>query len=149
MGVEKGLVFEDITANIRYMDEKQHARSKFLLPDKLETLIKACENTKAKYYMPALISLGAEHGASRQEALSLYWGDIDFDYGGTGLITFYRTKNETRRTQHLMPRTREHLLKWRDHVQTMRRRNGIHEASSDFVFSRLDGAPIKWLSHME
>ena len=143
IGLEEGSITEDVAGNIRYLSEKEHSRTKFLLPTKLEDLIKACESTKAKYYMPALIALGSEHGVSKQEALSLCWADIDSDYEGVGLITFYRTKNGARRTQHLMPRTRKYLLKWREHVKLMRRKKGINQISSDFVFSRLDGEPIK------
>ncbi len=59
--------------------------------------------------MPALIYLGAEHGASKQEALSLLWKDINFDYKGVGLIKLFRSKNTHKRTELLMPRTREAL----------------------------------------
>jgi len=44
--------------------------------------------------MPSLILLGAEHGASRQEALWLKWRDIDFEYEGIGLIRLFRNKNK-------------------------------------------------------
>jgi integrase len=46
----------------------------------------------------------------KQEILSLRWRDIDFDYGGTGLIRFYRTKNSLEHTGFLMPRTKDALL---------------------------------------
>ena len=57
--------------------------------------------------MPALILLGAEHGVSRQEALSLEWGDIDFDFQDKGLIKLFRNKNKKERTEYLMPRTKK------------------------------------------
>ena len=66
--------------------------------------------------MPALIYLGAEHGASKQEALSLLWKDINFDYKGVGLIKLFRSKNTHKLTELLMPRTREALLAWKDHL---------------------------------
>ena len=42
--------------------------------------------------MPSLIYLGAEHGTSKQEALSLQWKDINFDYKGRGLSVFFAPK---------------------------------------------------------
>ncbi len=53
-----------------------------------------------------------EHGASKQEALSLLWDHIDFDFEEIGLIRFFRTKNGMERTEFLMPRTKEAFLKW-------------------------------------
>lgn len=47
---------------------------------------------KAKFYLPALILLGAEHGASRQEALSLKWADVNFSFKEIGVIRFFRSK---------------------------------------------------------
>lgn len=93
--------------------------------------------------MPALILLGAEHGTSRQEALSLKWSDINFDFDEQGMIQLFRTKNSQRRTVFLMPRTRQALLDWREHLRQMRERRNITDIKSDHVFCRLDGTPFK------
>ena len=136
-------VQEDPVAGIPYLSEKAHERTRFNNPQELDRLIEACQVVKARFYLPALIYLGAEHGASRQEALDLKWSDIDFDFQGSGLITFYRRKNKTRRTHFLMPRTKEALLAWRKHQDWMRHRKKIKHVSSDFVFCRLNGTPIQ------
>jgi integrase len=95
------------------------------------------------YYIPALILLGAEHGASKKESLSLLWEDIDFEFEGRGLIHLFRTKNGHERTEYLMPRIREALLEWRSHVDYMRHRKKIILVRDDYVFCRLNGQPIK------
>ena len=96
-----------------------------------------------KKLLPALILLGAEHGASKQESLDLRWSDIDFDFEGIGLIAFYRTKNRQERTVYLMPRTKQALLEWRKHQEWMRHRKGIKGKGPGLVFCRLDGTPLK------
>jgi len=93
--------------------------------------------------MPSLIYLGAEHGASKQEALSLRWKDINFDYKDTGLIRLFRTKNTHERTELLMPRTRQALISWQAHLEWMRKRKRIDLTSDEYVFCRLNGVPIK------
>ena len=75
--------------------------------------------------MPAIIYLGAEHGAAKQEILSLKWSDIDFEFKGRGLIKFYRTKNKRKRTEFLMPRTKQALLDWKDHLEHTRDRINV------------------------
>ena len=142
-GLGLNAVIEDVTEGIPYLSEKAHERNQFLLPAKLDTLIKATHKTKAKFYMPAIVYLGAEHGASKQEILSLRWSDIDFDYAGTGLIRLFRTKNGRERTEFLMPRTKNALLNWQDHLKWMRYRRKIETVQSDHVFCHLNGAPIK------
>jgi integrase len=142
-GLEIRAVLEDPAAEISYLSEKDHERNKFLLPSEIDMLIEASEKTRAKFYMPALIYLGAEHGASKQEALSLEWSDIDFEFDGIGIIRFFRTKNSRKRTEYLMPRTREALLDWRDHLKWMRHRRKITTIKSNHVFCRLDGTPLK------
>jgi len=143
-GLEVRGVLEDCAAEIGYLSEKEHERNRFLLPDELEKLITSCQQLKAgKFYMPAIIYLGAEHGASRQEALSLAWKDIVFEYKDQGLIRFFRTKNGRERTEYLMPRTKKALLAWRTHLSKMRKRKKIVEIKSDRVFCRLDGTPIQ------
>ncbi len=106
-------------------------------------MIEASHKNRAKFYLPAIIFLGAEHGASKQEILSLRWRDIDFNYANNGIVRFFRTKNQKERFEFLMPRTKEALLKWRDHQKWMRHRKKINDVKSDYVFCRLNGTPIK------
>lgn len=141
--VELGTIFENPSESVKYLSEKSSERNKFLLPDKIDKLIEASQKTRAKYYLPALIYLGAEHGTSKQEALSLKWDDVNFDFGDLGIIEFFRTKNSTQRTEYLMPRSRESLLNWKSHLEWMRRRKKINAKDTKFVFCRLDGTPIK------
>ena len=93
--------------------------------------------------MPALIYLCAEHGAAKQQALTLAWKDSDFNFEGRGLIRLYRTKNKKERTEFFMPRSKQALLKWRDHLSWMRRRKRIEPVENVSVFCRLKGTPIK------
>jgi len=78
----------DPSSGIRYLSEKGHERNKFLMPAELNRLLEASRQTRGMYYLPALILLGGEHGASKQECLSLKWEDIDFEFEGRGLIRF-------------------------------------------------------------
>jgi integrase len=142
-GHEARAVFDDPAASIKYLSEKEQQRNRFLLPPDLDRLVKASQQTRAKFYMPALIYLGAEHGASKQEALSLQWSDIDFEYEDHGIIRFFRTKNSRERTEYLMPRTKEALLKWREHLTYKRKKCRVQEVKSNNAFCRLDGTPIK------
>ena len=84
--------------------------------------------------MPSLLFLVSGHGAARQEALSLHWGDIDCDFGNHGIIRFLRTKSKKEQTEFLMPRTREGLLKWNDHPVWVRHRKRIGVAADRLVF---------------
>jgi len=93
-----------------YLSEKENERNKFILPPKIDILIVASQKTRAKFYMPSLIYLGAEHGSSRQESLSLQWDDIDFEYDEIGMIKLFRIKNKRKRLEYLMPRTKKALL---------------------------------------
>lgn len=140
--MEVGGLTEDPASKIKYLSEKCHERNKFIMPDEIEKLIRASQKTRAKFYMPALIYLGAEHGTSKQEALSLQWADINFDFDDDGLIRFFRTKNKNERTEFLMPRTRQALLDWKKHLKWMRHRKKIRVKDTRFVFCRLDGTPI-------
>jgi integrase len=142
-GLELKAVIEDVTERLEFLSEKAHERNNFLLPPQLAKLISATQNTRAKFYMPAIIYLGAEHGASKQEILSLKWPDIDFEFGGRGLIKLYRTKNRKKRTEFLMPRTKQALLDWKSHLECQRRRAKIEQVKSVQVFCRIDGTPIK------
>ena len=142
-GLSLKAVINDAAKEIPFLSEKEQIRNKFLLPEKLDRLIKATQGVRAKFYLPAMIYLGAEHGAAKQEILSLKWLDIDFEYSGRGLIRLFRTKNSRERTEYLMPRTKEALLSWQDHLEWMRHRRKITSAKPDYVFCRLDGTPIK------
>jgi integrase len=115
---------------IRYLGEKKHERKRFILPPELDRLIEAAKTTRAQYYLPASIFLGAEHGASKQEVLCLRWQKNDFDYGERGIITLYRTKKKVERTEFLEPRTKEALLTWKAHLEWKREKRGIVPAKS-------------------
>ena len=83
-GLRLKAVIDNPAKLISLLSEKNHERKKFLLPSELDRLIDAAQKTRAKYYLPAIIYLGAEHGASKQEILSVKWFNIDFDYAGRG-----------------------------------------------------------------
>lgn len=141
--IELGVVLEDPASSIKYFSEKVHERNKFIGPTAIDKLVSASKSTRAKHYLPALIYLGVEHGASKQEALSLKWDEINFDFAGKGLIRLFRTKNGHERTEYLMPRSRQALWGWQDHLVRVRRRKKITPLHEDHVFCRLDGSPIK------
>jgi integrase len=118
---EKAIIINPVV-DISYLPEKDYARTRFLLPNQLDDLLKACHQLQRPAYMSCLVLLGAEHGTSRQEALSLKWTDISSDYRGKGLINLFRTKNGVRRTVPLMPRTKQALLQWLKHQAWTRHR---------------------------
>jgi len=135
-------VTNNVASDIPVLSEREHARNRFLLPKELDELVEAARQTRARFYLPAIIYLGAEHGASKQEILDLVWTKIIFDYNERGFITLYRSKNRKERTEFLMPRTRQALLEWRSHQKWMRHRKRITADGSDYVFSHLNGEPI-------
>jgi integrase len=96
-GLKEKAITENPVETISYFSEKHHSRNRFLLPNQLAELVKACQHLRGSQYMSALIYLGAEHGACRQEALSLKWTDINFEYQEQGIIGLFRTKNSIRR----------------------------------------------------
>jgi integrase len=145
-GSELNAIKSDPATTIPYLSEKEHRRNQFLTPAQLDKLLKACESLRSKHAFPAIICLGAEHGASKQEILDLKWSDISFDFEGRGRIRFFRTKTGRERTEYLMPRTREALLKWRDHLQWMRHRKRIQDKGPGYVFSKLDGRRLDGFS---
>lgn len=142
-GLMLNAIFVNPVQNIKKLSEKKHERNRFLLPHEIFNLVKASKESKAKHYLPALIFLGVEHGASKQEALSLKWSDINFDFDGKGMIHFFRTKNNMERTDYLMPQTKQALLDLKEHQMLMRKRKKIDPNGSDLVFCHLDGSPIK------
>lgn len=141
MGMTVDAIVENVSIEIKGLRESE--RNIFLYPHELDNLVRAAESTRAKFYLPAIIYLGAEHGASKQEILSLRWRDVQFENGPDGLIRFFRTKNQKERTECIMPRTRQTLLDWKTHLEYMRRRRRVTIVQSDHVFCRLDGKPIK------
>ncbi|MCK5680267.1 site-specific integrase [bacterium] len=139
---------EDFTQGIKYFSEKKHERNRFLLPEQLDSLLKNSRKTKAKFYLPVLILLSAEHGASKQEALDLEWKYINFEYrDGAGLIRLFRTKNMKERSDYIMPRTKDALISRKEHQTWMRHRKRSQLKSSQivnssYVFTHLDGSRI-------
>lgn len=144
--LKDGEIARNPCADIGYLSEKKHQRTSFLAPAELDRLLLHA-GTSRTGYLEAAILMGAEHGASLQEILSLKWADIDFQYEESGSITFFRTKNERRRTMLLMPRTRKALLQWREKLIIMRRKRGMPEALSGYVCCRLNGAKVSGLKH--
>jgi site-specific recombinase XerD len=142
-GLTEKAIINNPVANMSYSSEKDCARTRFLLPNQVDDLTKACKQLHSARYIPSLILLGAEHGASRQEALSLKWTDINFEYQGRGLIHLFRTKNGVRRTVPLMPGTKQALLQWKEHQAWTRHRKKIDSNGSQLVFCRMDGKPIR------
>jgi site-specific recombinase XerD len=145
-GIKLKAIRKDVSKDVKALSEKEHVRNKFLLPHQLDDLIKATQFNRGKFYLPAIIYLGAEHGASKQEVLSLRWSNINFEFQeNIGLIRFFRTKNDKERTETLMPRTREALLEWKSHLEWKRHRINLNEKDikSNHVFCRIDGTPIK------
>lgn len=138
--VAEGALQEDPAAGIKYMSEKEHERTRFVLPTDVDSLLAACEKTRAKHYMPVILLLAVEHAAAKQEILDLEWKHIDFEHD---LIQLHRQKNDMQRLQRLMPRTREALLTWKEHLECARKRRGITKIVSDRVFCQLDGRPKK------
>ncbi len=141
LGKKENAILEDVTFEIVSLKEPE--RNTFLFPRELDNLVRATMTTRAKFYMPAIIYLGAEHGASKQEILSLEWRDIQFENGDDGLIRLFRTKNEKERTGCIMPRTRIALSEWKKHLEYKRHRQKVTVVKSDHVFCRIDGTPIK------
>jgi integrase len=142
-GLQLKTVIDNPSDEIPLLSEKAHQRKEFLKPEKLNKLIQATQQTRAKHYLPAIIFLGAEHGASKQEILDLRWPKIDFDWDEKGIITLFRTKNKKERTEFLMPRTKQALLNWKTHLEKKRKKQGVNKLKSDYVFCRIDGTQFK------
>lgn len=144
--LKEGEIARNPCEGIGYLSEKKHQRTAFLSPAELENLLAHAEKSRTGYLASAIL-LGAEHGASLQEILSLKWTDIDFHYGESGSITFFRTKNGRRRTMLLMPRTRKALLCWREKLTAQRLKRGLTEAVAGHVCCHLDGSKVGGLKH--
>ena len=142
-GLKINAVLENPAKDIKLISEKEHERKNFLFPNDLERLLEATQETRARFYLPSIVLLGAEHGASKQEIIDLRWSKIAFDWNGTGLISFFRTKNKRERTDFLMPRTKDALLKWRDHLQLKQKKKKITPVQSDYVFCHINGERIR------
>ncbi|CCH48524.1 tyrosine-type recombinase/integrase [Pseudodesulfovibrio piezophilus] len=134
-------ITSDPAASIKKLNEKQHERKNFLTPKEVEILLAQAAKQKTRHYMVLAILLGLEHGCSRQEVLDLTWADIDLEFGDLGLIRFYRTKNKQERLHTIMPRTREALLKRKDHLEKMREKRSI-KVEADYVAGRLNGTRL-------
>jgi integrase len=142
-GIKIRAVVNNPAKAVTLLSEKAHVRDTFVLPVELERILTASQKLRSKYYLPAVILLGAEHGASRQEILSLEWSKIKFGFQNIGLIEFYRTKTGRKRTEYLMPRTKKALLDWQTHLNFMRHRKRITDVRTGLVFCHLDGSPLK------
>ena len=138
---ELGVIADDPTSKVRYLNEREHERKAFMYPDKVDELLRAAANGRAKHYLPLAILLAVEHGASKQEILDLTWDDVTLDYGETGVIRFHRTKTDVERVHRIMPRTRQALLDRREHLADRRASRGI-EAKGNHVVGHLDGTRL-------
>ncbi len=142
-GTEIRAVINNPSRDVPLLSEKAHVRDTFILPAELENILNATQNLRSRFYLPAVILLGAEHGAAKQEILSLEWSKIKFGFQDIGLIELFRTKTGRKRTEYLMPRTKNALLEWEDHLNFMRHRKKIRNIKTDLVFCHLDGSPLK------
>lgn len=139
--VKEHAIAENIVSDLTKLSEKQHVRTRYLSASELNNLVKSSLKTKAKFYLQAVIYLASEHGASKQEILDLKWSDIDF-YSNT--IYFNRIKNGVSRTMYLMPRTKQSLLNWKNHLAEARRKRKITKYEEKYVFCQVTtGKKIK------
>ncbi len=139
-GMKEGALYTNPVLKMSYLNEEKHCRTRYLTPKKLNKLIELCKGVRAKHYLPAIILLAAEHGAAKQEILDLAWDSVDFE---ENVIRFDRTKNDVSRTMHLMPRTREALRYWREHLEKSREKRKIEDFEDEYVFCHvMSGRPI-------
>lgn len=106
-------------------------------------MIEGALKTRAKHYLPAIIWLAAEHGASHPEILDLRWTDVILD-GDHEQIRFLRTKNGMERTfLKIGPESKRALLHWREHLAGSRVKRKIDVVDEGgWIFIRLNGRPI-------
>ena len=139
--VSNGYMTHDVAKNVRYLSEKEHERTNSLSSCALMDLLKIAGLARSKNYMVLAILLAAEHGAAKQEILSLQWDDIDFEFDGLGWIHFFRLKNEVKRLHPLkMHRTRDALLQRRKYLANFRHIN--ENQVQGYVICHPDGTPI-------
>ena len=124
---------------IRFYSEKAHERNRYLTPEEVNALLHACQKSRSKHYMPVVILLGTDMGASRQEILDLKWKDVDFK---KRRIRLYRTKNQYQRTRPMSQRLYAALKHWKKHLAESRRRKKITSYVNDRVICHLDGTPF-------
>jgi integrase len=139
VALKKKVITQDPTEEIEYYTEDTRDRS--LTPQELNALLLGCQAARNPKRMKAAILLAAEHGASLQEVMDLRWSNIDFDRHGFGTIEFARRKNGIERLQYLMPRARNALVDWSNHLEWIRKRKRI-VPTTDLVFGRLDGRAV-------
>jgi integrase len=139
-GMRLKAIPENPASGLGYLSEKMHERNRYLQPDEIVKLVRCALKTRAKKYLPAIILLGADYGASIQEVMDLSWQEIDFK---RKTIRFYRTKNQRERTMAMLGRSADALLDWWDHLTWMRHRKRITRYKVDKVFCHLNGEPIK------
>ena len=138
---EKGYLTRDEISPVKYLSEKKHERTFWLRPEQLSLLLDAARQNRSRHHMVLAILLAAEHGASKQEILSLKWEDIDFELAGNGCINFYRTKNGVRRIHRLdMGRTRNALLERRRYLAECR--NIAENKVDGYVVGHVDGSKM-------
>jgi len=99
-GMEMNAIKNDPVAAMSYLSEKKHVRNEFLMPPESDHLLEACQKLRSRDLLPAVICLGAEHGASKQEILDLKWTDIDFEFEGSARI----------KASDILPRLRSTML---------------------------------------
>ncbi len=141
-GLKLNAICVDPSTGVSKLSEKHHERNRFLFRNEIQLLIAACQQTRSRHYMPALIWLAAEHGTSRQEVLDLKWTDVGLDCTEESLIHIYRTKNGNERTFKIAENSLKALIHWRDHLKWMRHRRKITPVENRFVFCRLNGLRI-------
>lgn len=139
MAQQYNLIQENVASGIPYLSEKASERKVALTPEEVNRLLEVAKSGQSRHFMPLAILLAVEHGCSRQEVLSLKWGDIDFR---ENRITFFRQKNGMTRTHKIMPRTRDALLARLEYLNDYRDKRGI-KVKGDHVVGHVDGTPKK------
>ena len=140
LAVDQGVQGCADVGSIKQLSENE--RNRFLMPQELDRLIEAARPTRAKYYLPLAIMLGAEHGTSLQEVTSLNWSDIHFLKHNEAFVNFQRTKNDSERTHIIMPRTFAELMKWKSHLENRRSKRHI-PVLDNYLICHLNGTGMK------
>ena len=82
----------DPAKGISYSNESCHERKRYMKPQEVEGLIEAAQKNTRCQYLYLVVALAVEHGANRQEILSLRWNDIDFEDARTVQFDFLEQK---------------------------------------------------------